>query len=847
MIPLPSMQGKTAAVLGLGRSGRSACRALRASGARVWAWDDAPARRAEAADLEVPLVDLALCAWDRVDRLVLSPGIPLHHPRPHAAVGRAQDAGVAVVGDVELLVENQPQRPIVGITGTNGKSTTTSLVGALLRDAGSGAQVGGNIGLPVLDLWPTPEQDIYVLELSSYQLDLTEHLSCRVAVILNLSADHLDRHGGLAGYVRAKRRILRNQKANDWAVIGVDDDHGQALFDELAAAGERRLLPVAVGRTLPHGVYVEGGQLYDALDQAARGIVDLRPIASLRGAHNWQNAAAAYGVARALGVAPASAAAGLRRFQGLAHRMEAVATLAGVQFVNDSKATNPEAAARALASFERIYWIAGGRPKESGLDPLLPWLDRVRHAFLIGEAAAAFAEALSARIPCTRSGDLASAVAQAAAAARADRDGRAVVLLSPACASFDQFADFEARGDAFKALVAALAAPASVRDRRTRRRGRGGRPMTPFSRTQRGLLGRWWWTVDRPLLAGFGLLAVSGLVFVFASSPPVALRLGLPSLHFVGRHMMYLLPAALLLLGASLLSPRGVHRLAVGLLLVTLVLLALTLLFGPETKGARRWLPIAGLVVQPSEFMKPALVVVVAGLLAQAQGLRNALPGLLLTALVLVLLLGQPAIGMALTVACLAALQLFLAGLPWLLVIGLGATGGLALWQAYVFFPHVSQRFDRFIDPTSGDHYQVGVALKAVQSAAWFGSGPGEGTVKYALPDAHSDFVFAVIAEEFGLVACLALIGLFTFVLLRGLRRTEVLGDRFALLAAAGLLGQFGIQAVVNLGVNLSLLPATGMTLPFISYGGSSLCALALGMGMFLALTRRRPGGEVAP
>jgi UDP-N-acetylmuramoylalanine--D-glutamate ligase len=463
MIPLPSMQGKTAAVLGLGRSGRSACRALRASGARVWAWDDAPARRAEAADLDVPLVDLAICNWGRVDRLVLSPGIPLHHPRPHRVVRRAREAGVAVVGDVELLVENQPQRRIVGITGTNGKSTTTSLVGALLRHAGTGAQIGGNIGLPVLDLWPTPVVDIYVLELSSYQLDLTEHLSCKVAVILNLSADHLDRHGGMSGYVRAKRRILCNQQANDWAVIGVDDAPGQTLFDELAAAGGRRLVPIAVGRSLAHGVYVLDGRLYDALDAVPRLIADLRPIASLRGAHNWQNAAAAYGVARALEIAPETAAAGLRRFEGLAHRMETVATLAGVQFVNDSKATNPEAAARALASFERIYWIAGGRPKEASLDPLLPWLDRVRHAYLIGEAVAPFEAALSARVPCTRSGELASAVAQAAGAARADRDGPAVVLLSPACASFDQFTDFEARGDAFKALVAALAQPASAR------------------------------------------------------------------------------------------------------------------------------------------------------------------------------------------------------------------------------------------------------------------------------------------------------------------------------------------------------------------------------------------------
>jgi cell division protein FtsW len=371
--------------------------------------------------------------------------------------------------------------------------------------------------------------------------------------------------------------------------------------------------------------------------------------------------------------------------------------------------------------------------------------------------------------------------------------------------------------------------------------------MTPFSRTRRGLLGRWWWTVDRPLLAGFGLLALAGLIFVFASSPPVAARLGLSPLHFVGRHGIYLLPAATLLLGASLLSPKGVHRLAIALLLVTLVLLVLTLLTGPEIKGARRWLPLGGLVVQPSEFLKPALIVVVAGLLAQAEGLRNALPALLLSALVLVLLLSQPDVGMALVVTCLVALELFLAGLPWLMVLGAGAGGAFLLWQTYLFFPHVSQRIDRFLDPAGGDNYQVGLALQAIEGAAWFGSGPGEGTVKYALPDAHSDFVFAVIAEEFGLIASLALLGLFAFVLLRGLARTERVGDRFALLAAAGLLAHFGLQTIVNLGVNLSLLPAKGMTLPFISYGGSSLCALALGMGMFLALTRRRPGsGEGA-
>jgi cell division protein FtsW len=365
--------------------------------------------------------------------------------------------------------------------------------------------------------------------------------------------------------------------------------------------------------------------------------------------------------------------------------------------------------------------------------------------------------------------------------------------------------------------------------------------MIGLERTDRSVVARWWWTVDRSLLVAVAMLAGCGLVFVVASSPPVASRLGLPSWHFVGRHLLYLVPAALLLLGTSLLSAKGVHRAAIGLLALSLIMLALTLMLGVETKGARRWLPLGGLVLQPGEFVKPALIVVVAGLLAAAPRLGNALPAALLTGLVALLLLAQPDVGMALMVVCLLAAQLFLAGLPWLLVGGVAAGGGLLLWQTYLWFPHVSGRIDRFLDPASGDTYQVGLALKAIEGAAWFGRGPGEGDVKYVLPDAHSDFVFAVIAEEFGLIACLALLGLIAYIVMRGLARIHVSGDRFALLAAAGLLIHFGLQAVVNLGVNLSLLPATGMTLPFISYGGSSLCALAIGMGFLLALTRRRP------
>jgi len=334
---------------------------------------------------------------------------------------------------------------------------------------------------------------------------------------------------------------------------------------------------------------------------------------------------------------------------------------------------------------------------------------------------------------------------------------------------------------------------------------------------------------------------------VFASSPPVASRIGLPSLHFALRHLLYLLPAALLLLGSSLLSPRGVWRLACGLYAVSAVMLLLTLLVGAEIKGARRWLEVGGVILQPSEFAKPALMVIVAGLLAQAPGLRNVLPALAAAGVTVLLLLAQPDVSMALMVVLLVGVQLFVAGLPWLLVGALGGVGLLALWQAYLWFPHVAGRIDSFLDPAAGDRYQVGLALKAIGGAAWFGSGPGEGQVKYALPDAHSDFVFAVIAEEFGLIACLVLLGLIAFVLLRGLERVQLAHDRFTMIAATGLLVLFGLQAFVNMAVNLSLLPATGMTLPFISYGGSSLCALALGMGMLLALTRRRSAMEGLP
>lgn len=370
--------------------------------------------------------------------------------------------------------------------------------------------------------------------------------------------------------------------------------------------------------------------------------------------------------------------------------------------------------------------------------------------------------------------------------------------------------------------------------------------MTAFARTDRGRIAIWWWTVDRLMLAAILVLAVVGIVLVFAASPPVAQRLGLPELHFVGRHVVLLLPALALMIGASMLNPRGVLRLGVGLLVVGIVLMLATLIFGTPIKGARRWLTVGNLTLQPSELVKPGLAVVSAWLLTRWPGLKGAAGACLLVGFAALVLQQQPDIGMAAIVVLVLAMQLFLGGLPWALVAAVGALGAFGAWQMYRMFPHVAGRIDSFLDPDSVG-YQVTQARRAVMAGGWTGRGPGEGIAKYHLPDAHADFIFAAAAEEFGLFLTLALVALFAFVVLRGLWRAFNVQGRFALLAAAGLLVQFGLQALINLGVNLNLLPTKGMTLPFVSYGGSSLLALGLGMGMVLALTRRRGAGEAMP
>ena len=374
--------------------------------------------------------------------------------------------------------------------------------------------------------------------------------------------------------------------------------------------------------------------------------------------------------------------------------------------------------------------------------------------------------------------------------------------------------------------------------------------MTSFSRADTSILGHWWWTLDRWALLVLTLLFAVGAILTVAASPGAAARIGLEPFYFVRHQFAFMAPALLIMLAVSMLSPRGVRRMAVLILAVGLVCVAATHFAGVEAKGASRWLSLGGFTFQPSEFVKPCFAVVAAWMFAEYRQSENfpgrAIAGALLLITVALLLL-QPDFGMAVTVTAVWFVQFFLAGLSlWWVGLSLALTLGLVT-AAYGIFPHVAKRIDLFIDPSSGDSYQVTTSLKAFQQGGLLGKGPGEGVVKGYLPDAHTDFIFAVAAEEFGMLAALAIVGLFSFVVLRGLARIVREANLFVLLAVAGLLTQFGLQALINMGVTVQLLPAKGMTLPFVSYGGSSLIASALGMGMVLALTRSGYRGEASP
>lgn len=368
-----------------------------------------------------------------------------------------------------------------------------------------------------------------------------------------------------------------------------------------------------------------------------------------------------------------------------------------------------------------------------------------------------------------------------------------------------------------------------------------------FARIDQSPVARWWWTVDRWSLAALFMLIGFGIVMSLAASPPVAERIGYDSMHFVRRHLAMLPLAVGIMFVVSLQPPRTIRRIALIGFGISLALLALTFVVGAEIKGARRWINLPGLSLQPSEFVKPTFAVVAAWLFTE-QRLRPGFPGnLICTALflaILAMLIKQPDIGMAAVVAAVWFAQFFMAGLRlyWVAAGALAGLGGLA--GAYTYIPHVRGRIDRFLDPSVGDSYQVNRSIEAFANGGLWGRGPGEGTVKDVLPDAHADFVFAVAGEEFGVIICLVIVALFAFIVLRGLSRMSQEGSLFVLLAASGLLIQFGLQAAINMASSLHLIPTKGMTLPFLSYGGSSLLALGLGMGMMLALTRRRLGGS---
>ena len=367
------------------------------------------------------------------------------------------------------------------------------------------------------------------------------------------------------------------------------------------------------------------------------------------------------------------------------------------------------------------------------------------------------------------------------------------------------------------------------------------------ARTERSPFAQWWWTIDRLTLAAIGALMLGGIILLLAASPPVATKLKLDPFHFVNRHLLYLGPAVVVMLATSFLSPRHIRRLALVVFVVSVAMLAATLFIGAEIKGARRWIVVMGMNIQPSEFVKPAFVVLVAWLFAESVR-RPEMPAnsaaLALLLLVVTLLVLQPDFGQTMLIALIWGALFFMAGMRLIWMVGLAAIGAAGLASAYLTVPHVARRIRRFIDPSSGDTFQIDNAVESFLRGGWFGRGPGEGIVKRVLPDSHADFVFAVAAEEFGIVLCLVLVALFAFIVLRALIRAFRNEDPFMRFAAAGLAILFGAQAAINMGVNLHLIPAKGMTLPFISYGGSSLMSLAYTMGMLLALTRERPRAE---
>lgn len=467
MTPVTVFAGRKVALFGLGGSGLATARALIAGGAAVAAWDDKAESRDKAATEGITIVDLAQADWSGFASFILSPGVPLTHPEPHWTVGKAKAAGVEIIGDIELFFRERatlaPAAPVICITGTNGKSTTTALIAHVLESAGRDVQMGGNIGTAVLALEPPSEARVHVIECSTFQIDLTPSLKPTVGIQMNLTPDHLDRHGTFEAYGAIKERMVTTA---DIAVVGVDDEPSKQMARRRAASG-RPLVKISGEQPLDEGVFAgitaNQGKLdtriVEVKDGRPRVVANLAGIGSLRGSHNAQNAAAAFAACVALGLSAEEIAAGFKSYPGLAHRMEELGRVGRVVFINDSKATNADSTEKALTSFRDIFWILGGKAKEGGIESLRRYFPNIAKAYLIGAASDLFAQTFDedGRVAYERSGTLDVAVAAAARDSLAQKgEGEIAVLLSPACASYDQFPNFEVRGDAFRALVKAL-------------------------------------------------------------------------------------------------------------------------------------------------------------------------------------------------------------------------------------------------------------------------------------------------------------------------------------------------------------------------------------------------------
>jgi UDP-N-acetylmuramoylalanine--D-glutamate ligase len=457
MIKAATFKGQTLAVFGLGRTGITAALSLAKGGADVWAWDDNEAKRDAAVEQGVSVKDLNTADWSAFNALVLSPGVPDKLPTAHWTAVKANNADVPIICDIEIFAREVAARPesqrpkIIAITGTNGKSTTTALIEHVLRACGKDAEMGGNIGRGVLDLDKMHAGKYYVIELSSYQLERTQSLRANAAVFLNLSPDHLERHGDMAGYEAAKMRIFDNQSSADTAVIGVDNPETKRLFSELKAKNGRRIIPISAKKSLGRGVSAMSGKLYCNLSGKCHEISDLTQALALEGKHNYQNAAAAYAAVQSLGIEPKAIGEAILSFPGLAHRMESIGSAGPVRFVNDSKATNADAAMQALKSYDNIFWVAGGVAKAGGIESLAKHFPNITKAYLIGEAAPEFHKTLTKQnVEHKVSGTLEKAILCATRDAMQSGTANPIVLLSPACASFDQFKNFETRGDAFR-------------------------------------------------------------------------------------------------------------------------------------------------------------------------------------------------------------------------------------------------------------------------------------------------------------------------------------------------------------------------------------------------------------